>query len=80
MKRRELSLKFIDNARWLAKEKYISVGDIEKNCGLFGGYIAKKEKQGVVSIDVASEIAEYLGVDIDTILHLEDYLAKEVEK
>ena len=60
---------FIQNARYIAKEKGIAFAFIEKACGLFQGYFTKSFQKGrSVSLNSAIRISNCLNVSLKDLL------------
>lgn len=81
----------MENIYFLAKEKGIKIGDLEKVAGLSTGYLSKLSKEGntaVPGIDSLLEIASTLYVSIDALVSIdfkvlnsnEKYFAAFIEK
>lgn len=63
--------RIIENIYFLAKEKGLKMGDIEKNAGVSPGYLSrinKSDSTSIPGIDLMYYIAQQLGVSVDTLL------------
>lgn len=65
---------YFDRIKKIAREKNMSIREIEINTGLSGGSIAKWNKSSP-SVDNFKKVARYLGVDVNEFLK-----EKEVSK
>lgn len=63
--------RIIENIYFLAKEKGLKMGDIEKNAGVSPGYLSrinKNDNTSIPGVDLMYYIAQQLEVSVDTLL------------
>lgn len=73
----------MDNIYYLAKEKGVKIGDLEKGAGLSTGYLSKLSKEGntaVPGIDSLLEIANALSISIDALVSIDFRVLNSNEK
>ena len=62
----------------ICKERKISIAKLERDCDFSNGYISKLKKEHF-PVDKAQKISEYLGIDINALIGIEDVLANNSE-
>ena len=62
----------------ICKERKISIAKLERDCDFSNGYISKLKKEHF-PVDKAQKISEYLGIDINALIGIEDVLANNNE-
>ena len=75
-----VSLKFIENVKYLAKESGVKFGDIEKSIGKTLGYLSRNPN---ITLNDAYAISKMLNVDLDTLINMNTEIIKremELEK
>lgn len=72
-----VSLKFIENVKYLAKDSGIRFGDIEKSIGKTIGYLSRNPS---ITLNDAYAISKILNVDLDTLINMNtEILEREME-
>ncbi len=70
----------IKNLMWIAKEKKIRIGDMEKECGVSVGYLSRSQKIHSISFNNAVAFTRYLGVTVEGVLQLDISEIEEKKK
>lgn len=64
--------RFLRNTHYLANEKKIKIGDLEKNAGVSVGYLSrlgKEDNKSIPGVEVLLSFADLLDVGIDTLVN-----------
>ena len=64
----------VELVRQICKDRKISIAKLERDCDFSNGYISKMKKEHF-PVDKAQKISEYLGIDINALIGIEDVLA-----
>lgn len=75
-----INKKFVENVQWLAKEKGIKLGKLEKNADVSVGYLARHKDEQSILLSVALSMAQTLGTDIETIVNLNPRIIERQRK
>lgn len=57
----------VELVRQICKDRGISIAKLERDCDFSNGYISKLKK-GVFPVDKAQKISEYLGLDLNDLI------------
>lgn len=71
--------RFVDNVRFLCKEKNIELGCLEKNVGIQRGYLSKLRKGNYMRLDVAYNISKILETSLEELIESNIELKKTIE-
>lgn len=64
----------VELVKQICKERKISIAKLERDCDFGNGYISKLKKEHF-PVDKAQKISDYLGIDINALIGIEDVLA-----
>ena len=64
----------VELVKQICKDRKISIAKLERDCDFSNGYISKLKKEHF-PVDKAQKISDYLGIDINALIGIEDVLA-----
>lgn len=68
----------VELVKQICKDRKISIAKLERDCDFSNGYISKMKKEHF-PVDKAQKLSEYLGIDINALIGIEDVLKNNSE-
>lgn len=65
----------VELVKQICKDRKISIAKLERDCDFSNGYISKMKKEHF-PVDKAQRISQYLGIDIDALIGIEDVIER----